>query len=100
MIITETETITYEKEVENVTSIICDFCHKDLTDDFKISNGQGTVRIGFGYGSGFDGDSFALEICDDCFLKHFGRLLDKQFMERDMKMDMLRAKIEELENEK
>ena len=99
MIITETETITEEKEVENVTSIICDFCHKDMTDDFKISNGQGSVHFAFGYGSDFDGDYFNLEICDDCFLKRFGRLLDKQFMERDMKMDVLRAKIKELENQ-
>jgi len=85
-----------KKEVEVLDKFICDICGKDMTccefnpldnnnneikDYFKTNDKHyfegGTFVFNFGYGSRYDWYHYNGEICDDCFDKHFAKLLKK-----------------------
>ena len=85
------------KEVEILDKISCDVCGKDLIDnptlpldennniieDYYETNDKfevyagGTFEFHFGYHSKRDGEYYKGEICDECFDKHFVKLLKK-----------------------
>ena len=90
------ETYKIEKEETKTIDASCDFCKNRFNDTEISCNGFGQIGIGFGYGSSFDDDYFKLEICDDCFLRIFGDKLMKQFKEKDMNIENIKAKIKEL----
>ncbi len=73
-----------KKEVKEkvVDKAFCSFCGKEFDEVTTSFNGFGSLYFHFGYGSDFDDDRFELEICDDCFLKRYYKLLKKQFKEK------------------
>jgi len=76
------KTIKIETEEKVIDKAFCDFCGGEFDECNVSSNGFGTVGFHFGYGSGFDDDSFYLDICDDCFRKEFSDKLKDQMIEK------------------
>ena len=87
---------TVNKEVEILDKIFCDVCGKDITEcgilpldengnkieDYYETNDKeeyngGAFEFHFKYYSKRDGECYKGEICDECFDKHFVKLLKK-----------------------
>lgn len=60
-----------EKEIESIESVTCDYCGMLFDATTTQCYGYGHLEISFGYGSKFDDDHYFLQICDNCFIKHF-----------------------------
>ena len=65
---------------EYIDKTYCDYCERE----FKDSTSYGEVFFSFGWTSQFDSEELNLHICDECFLKHFGKQLEKQLKEKGL----------------
>lgn len=92
--------IKVETEEKIVDKAFCSFCGKEFDKITTSCNGFGQIHFGFGYGSGFDDDCFTLEICDDCFIKNYFKLLKDQFKEKDYNINKLITKFKIDEKDK
>lgn len=90
-----------KKEVREkiIDKASCSFCGKEFDETTIEFCGFGQMNFSFGYGSGFDDDNFSLEICDDCFLKRYYKLLKKQFKEKGWRKENIKKMEERIKNE-
>lgn len=86
----ETEIIEIKTEEVRTKKAFCDYCGKEFDERTIMCNGFGSINIGFGFGSCFDGDTFNLEICDSCFILEFTPKLEKQLKEKDFNIDRIK----------
>jgi len=90
--------IKVEKEEEVIEKAFCDFCNKEFDERTIECHGYGIIGCSFGFGSCFDDERFSLEICDNCFVKHFGKLFKKQLEERTFNFEDIKKYAKENNN--
>lgn len=68
-------------ETKQLSKVVCDYCKKEGTifgiNSDKKSFCGGVISISFSYPSKFDSKEFELDICDECFEKHFRKVINK-----------------------
>lgn len=72
-----TETVVTVKETQ-VQSLECDCCgREEHGQNIEYWSSIERHNIEFGYGSSHDGDSYQIEVCDECIMKWFSTFKHK-----------------------